>query len=86
MHFLEHVVVRCVPLATLLAGAEAQLPSLPERWASMPLHRVVASVLSDMARVSNGGSLSVVREWEMLHGPCGHRSRGLSCMERGMRM
>ena len=26
VHFLEHVAVRCVPLATLLAGAEAQLP------------------------------------------------------------
>ena len=26
VHFLEHVALRCVPLATLLAGAEAQLP------------------------------------------------------------
>ena len=34
VHFLEHVTVRFVPLAALLAGAEAQLPSLPEQWAS----------------------------------------------------
>ena len=69
VHFLEHVAVRFVPLGTLLAGAEAQLPSLPEQWASMPLHRVAASVLADMARVSQTGSLTVVREWELLHGP-----------------
>ena len=64
MKILEHPVLQCMPRLV-----DAQPPALPEHGAQLPANPVGRALLQDMARVTNGESHRVLRQWAVLYGP-----------------
>ena len=42
---------------------------LPQEWPYMPANALGCRLLEDLARMTGGQSVAVVREWERKHGP-----------------
>ena len=61
--YLEHPVLACMALPV---GAERL--ALPQEWAFMPPNALGRTLLQDMARVTGGLSVNIVRKWERQHG------------------
>ena len=61
--YLEHPVLACTALPV---GAERL--ALPQEWAFMPPNALGRTLLEDLARVTGGLSVDVVRTWERQHG------------------
>ena len=64
MIILEHPVLHSMPWLM-----HADPPALPEHWAHMSANSLGRVLLQDLARVTNGESHRVLRQWEASYGP-----------------